>query len=102
MATVDNARYYKIEWSGDLTDAPPTVKNYGTATFRPITIAVSYRKRDGQWCPFKAAITGPVLKSDSTDGKNNVSSDYYLDFGALDAPAWVVDIATRHTPTVVR
>lgn len=102
MVTVENPHHYRVEWKGDLTDAPPTVKNYGTATFRPITITVSYHKRNDQWRAYRAEITGPLLKGDGSDGKNLISSDYYLDLGALDAPEWLLDIATQYTPGILR
>ena len=102
MVTVYNSHYRAIEWSGKLVDAPATVKNYGTARLRPIEIRVNYRKRDDQWRAYKAEITGPLILSDGTDGKNHVSSGYFLDLGSLDdAPEWLLDIAAQHAPQVV-
>jgi hypothetical protein len=100
MVTAKNPRFYRIEWKGDLIEAPTTVKRCGTVPFRPMTADITYMLKDDQWVPYLALITGPQLKKDNTDGKSLISSEYHLSW-ADDTPEWITALARLHTPKVV-
>jgi hypothetical protein len=103
MATVKvkNPHFYRAEWRGDLTEAPPTVKKYGSTVFRPMTADITYMLSGHKWVPYQIVITGPRLKKDGTNGKTLISSEYDLIWSADNTPGWILTLARCYVPKAV-
>ena len=100
MTTVENAGYYRVQWKGDLTDAPSTVKRYGSVRFRPMAVDIHYILEPVGWMPHDIVITGPQIKKDGTDGQTLITSEYNLSW-MDDAPQWLLDLAHANAPASV-
>lgn len=103
MTTISRAKYHRIDWSADLTDAPVTRSQYGVISFRPTHIVVTYVPRDDKWIGSSVKIHGPQHKKDGTDGVDTRSNHYYMgptgDVSGL--PDWVCAIVLANIPEEV-
>lgn len=99
MTTIVDTRYHEMRWSGALGEAPITTKLHGSTQFRPFKINVRYRATAGKWEAVHAKVEGPQVKKDGTQGKNWITSGYWLDL-SKDTPQWIIDIAATYLPKV--